>query len=214
MAEEEYFKKALSNFTYEVANAGAIRHMAEQGYSVNQILKQLSFPTSYEKVQHTVWEHLQHKGILLSEEPGNEKQQQNTTFIKEYDKYGKPSFRQISLTDNIQPIHWKEKEFQKKIDGCLSTYLKEKYQKNDSAISYLSCDFGFRICHQSNSFIETLQKLTIYQRDYILGLPWEKKIFYHKINYDIIEIATQLYEAGEYNGYCYFLGLEEKIKIA
>ena len=31
MAEEEYFKKALSNFTYEVANAGSIRHMAEQG---------------------------------------------------------------------------------------------------------------------------------------------------------------------------------------
>lgn len=213
MEEQEYFKKALSNFTYEIASGEAIRHLADQGYTIKQIIKTLDFPTSYEKVQHTVWEHFQHTGILLSEEPGSEKQSQNTTFIKEYNSYGKPSFRQIVLPDNSKPISWIEKTFQEKADGSLAAYLNKKYKQNHSGIAYLSCDFGFHIQNKSKSFLDAVQKLTPYQRDYILGLPWEKKILYHKINCDIMEIAVQLYESGEYSGYCYFVELKEKIKI-
>lgn len=34
MSKENYFQKALSNFTFEVASDGAIRHLAEHGYTV------------------------------------------------------------------------------------------------------------------------------------------------------------------------------------
>ena len=46
MAEQEYFKNALSDFTYEAASGGAIRHLADLGYTVKQICEQLSFPTA------------------------------------------------------------------------------------------------------------------------------------------------------------------------
>ncbi len=213
MAEQEYFKKALSHFTYDIACKGAIQHLADQGYTIKQIIKNLDFPVSYEKVQHTVWEHFCHTGILLSEEPGNGTFNQNATFIKEYDKYGKPSFRKVVTSVQNEPIYWREKIFQEKTDGSLASYLNEKKKQSTSDSAYLSCDFGIRIQNKSEPFLKALQNLTEYQRDYILGLPWEKKILYHKINYDIIKIVAQLYEFGEYSGYCYFIGLKEKIKI-
>lgn len=37
MAVKDYFQNALSNFTHEVASGGAIRHLAEPGYTVKQI---------------------------------------------------------------------------------------------------------------------------------------------------------------------------------
>lgn len=37
MAEKDYFQNGLSNFTHEVASGGAIRHLAEPGYTVKQI---------------------------------------------------------------------------------------------------------------------------------------------------------------------------------
>ena len=56
MAEQEYFKSALSDFTYEAASGGAIRHLADLGYTVKQISGQLSFPTPFARVQKTVWQ--------------------------------------------------------------------------------------------------------------------------------------------------------------
>lgn len=49
MAEQEYFKSALSDFTYEAASGGAIRHLADLGYTVKQISGQLSFPTPLDR---------------------------------------------------------------------------------------------------------------------------------------------------------------------
>ena len=45
MGEQEYFKNALSNFMFEAASGGAIRHLADLGYTVKQISKKLEFPT-------------------------------------------------------------------------------------------------------------------------------------------------------------------------
>lgn len=214
MSEQEYFKKALSNFTYEIASGGAIRHLADQGYSIKQIQEHLDFPTSYEKIQKTVWEHLQHTGVLLLEEPGNGKQQENITFVKEYDNYGRPSFRRVVLSNSIEPTYWKETQFDESVNGSLAAYLKKKCKQNGTDTAYLSCDFGLRSSCEIESFRKVLQGLKENQLDYILGLPWEKKIFYHRANWNMIEIIAQLYENGEYAGNGYFLELKEKIKIA
>jgi len=35
--KQEYFKKSLSDFTFDMASGGAIRHLADRGYTVEQI---------------------------------------------------------------------------------------------------------------------------------------------------------------------------------
>lgn len=213
MAEQEYFKKALANFTYDTVSGDAIRHMADLGYNIKQIMDRLDFPTSYEKVRHTVWEHLKNTNVLLSEVPGSKSLQETISFVKEYDKYGKPSFRRVIHSEPFSPIIWKEYYFYPKEHGSLSNYLTYKWEQNNTDCAYISCDFGLPNRFQSKSFCKALDTLDEYQRNYILGLPWENKIFYHKLNRDMIEIASRLYAKGVYSGSCYFFKLEEKLII-
>ncbi len=52
--QQKYFKKSLSDFTFDVASLDAVRHLADRGYTVNQIVRMLDFPTPYDRVQQTV----------------------------------------------------------------------------------------------------------------------------------------------------------------
>lgn len=73
MAEQpRYFEEALSDFTHDVASGGAIRHLVESGYSVNQIMERLDFPTPRERVEKTVYRYMTESGILLSKLPMEE----------------------------------------------------------------------------------------------------------------------------------------------
>ena len=140
MPEPDYFKNALSNFTFEAACGGAIRHLADLGFSVAQIMEKLQFPTSYERVQKAVWEHLINTGVILPAQPGSGMAAPKAEFIKEYDKYGKVSFRKISVpTAQIEPIHFLEVPIHPACD--LVSLLQEKYRKNGQDASYASCDF-------------------------------------------------------------------------
>lgn len=49
MSEQDYFKNALSDFTFEAACGGAIRHLADLGYTVSQIKEQLAFPLPWKR---------------------------------------------------------------------------------------------------------------------------------------------------------------------
>ncbi len=108
MRENEYFQQALANFTYEVAGGGAIRHLTEAGYTVKQIMEQLDFPVPYEKVRRAVWEHLvRTRGVLL-EEPGSGTRKEKAVYVREYDKYGKCSFRRVVREEEAsREIHWR-----------------------------------------------------------------------------------------------------------
>ena len=215
MAEQEYFKKALSNFAYEAASGGEIRHLADLGYTVKQIMEQLDFPTPYGRVQNTVWEHLLHTGVLLSEEPGNGKQRESVSYVKEYDKYGKASFRQVSDKKKIQEtICWEEHHFEYEEEGNLAKYLLEKCEENGEAFSYVSCDFGLRGRRESGQYQEMLKVLEEPHREYILGLPWESKVIYHRLDVRMREIVEKLYECGKFHGNCYFMKTKEKIMLS
>ncbi len=73
MAEQSgYFEEALSDFVHDVASGGAIRHLVESGYSVEQIIEKLDFPTSRERVEKTVYRYMTESGMLLSELPVHE----------------------------------------------------------------------------------------------------------------------------------------------
>ena len=63
------FASALSDFTHDMASGGAIRHLADHGYTVSQISKHLDYPTSRERIIKTYTRHLIEKGILFSTLP-------------------------------------------------------------------------------------------------------------------------------------------------
>lgn len=71
-AQQGYFEEALSDFVHDVASSGAIRHLVDSGYSVEQIIEKLDFPTSQERVEKTVYRYMTESGMLLTKLPVEE----------------------------------------------------------------------------------------------------------------------------------------------
>lgn len=204
MSEKKYFKNALSDFTFEAASGAAIRHLADLGYTVKQITERLTYPTSYERVQKAVWEHLVNAGVLLLKEPGSEKPKRNVTYVKEYGKYGRASMRQVVLPENDKVPRWKKYHLKDNNMGDFSGFLVEKCIKSGEEFSYISCDFGLSLKREPEHLNKKLQVLDHRQRDYILGLPWEEKTVYHRLNQRMRDIVICLQENGWEWGDCYF----------
>lgn len=218
MSRQEYFKNALSNFTYEAASGGAIRHLADLGYTVKQIEGRLSFPTPYVRIQKTIWEHFLDTHVVLWEEPGSGEQRETAAYVREYDAYGRASFRRVaSAVDGAQrAVCWTEKKFDERNDGKLAEYLKKRCEQDamdQSFSAYASCDFGLDICKDAKGFYKKIKALDEGQRDYILGLPWEEKRVYHRLDARMRGIVAVLYENRAYHGICYFIETEEKLII-
>ena len=207
MAENDYFKLALSNFVFDMASGGAIQHLTNQGYTVKQMIEKLDFPAPYEKVQEAVWKQLLNNGSLLLEEPGSGAGQKRAEYVVEKDNFGRRSFRKVVIkADKTKQIHWKEVIFSRKINGKLADYLSKKIKENGENASYISCNFGMK----TNRLPDVLDEQ---QKDYILGLPWPKQIVYHKLDIRLREIVVALYDAGEFQGECYFLKEEERVRL-
>lgn len=66
---KDYFKDALSDFAFDMACGSQIRHLADLGYTVNQIMGELDISIPFLKVQKTVTEHLQASGVLTVGRP-------------------------------------------------------------------------------------------------------------------------------------------------
>ena len=67
--KQEYFEEALADFVHDVASGGAIRHLVRSGYSTDQIMLLLNFPTPRERVEQTVLRCLLEDGTLLEALP-------------------------------------------------------------------------------------------------------------------------------------------------
>lgn len=65
----QYFEEALSDFTHDVASGRAIRHLVDLGYTTDQIMKRLDYPTPRERVEQTVYRYMRESGILIAELP-------------------------------------------------------------------------------------------------------------------------------------------------
>ena len=227
MAEQEYFKNALSDFTYEAASGGAIRHLADLGYTVQQICDQLSFPTPYARVQKTVWQHLVDTGVVLTEEPGSGKNHRRgkAEYAMERDQYGRTSFRLVAARETaVQPVIWKEKRFGDKAEQSgtwkpgaeegrkLAVYLDERCTVNDGE-AYISCGIGLMQRRDPAAYEALAKALNERQREYLSGLPWEEKLCYHRLDRRMQEIVVRLYTEGRFQGSCYFMKTGEKVTI-
>lgn len=214
MAENEYFKQALSSFAMDMASGGAIKHLTNQGYTVQQIANKLDFPTPYEKVQELVWKQMIENGCLLLEEPGNGTEHEKVDYIQETDSLGRKSFRKVVVScENDTRIHWKEWNYTWKSEDSFRAFLDERCVKNGEQDSYVRCDFGLRKYRDPKGYERTIQKLTAQQKEYILGLPWELRPVYHQLNLRMREIVATLYVAREFHGCLYFRKTREKITL-
>ena len=98
---EEYFKKALRDFTVDFASGGAIRAMADKGYTFEEIHDKLDFPTSRERIREIVWKHYIDTGVIALEEPVKGQVKSRVTYEKVTDDYGRTSYRQVVTRETI-----------------------------------------------------------------------------------------------------------------
>lgn len=84
--ENRFFKKALSDFTFDVSCGAAIRHLMELGYSVEQIHDRLDYPMSIEKIQA----YMDKRTAEINGSPS-----ESYEMILEYDEYGHRSYRKV-----------------------------------------------------------------------------------------------------------------------
>ncbi len=90
------FNKALTNFINDAAVGGAIRHLADLGYSISEISENLDYPVSKEKIAAFMWEHFINIGKISMEEP--KQFHEVASFVKEQDAFGRISFRKVTRT--------------------------------------------------------------------------------------------------------------------
>lgn len=226
MEQDQNFKTALSNFATDIACGGAVRHLTDIGYTLDQIVERLDYPAPRAKVQKIMMEHLYESRVILREEPSEAFFTAPEAYVQEQDAYGRRSMRKISgdlnsqlkLTSvpnltpvpyctqeqrmpQLQQIFWKEICYTPKQGEKLTVVLHRKCEENGEGFSYVSCRFG------------SLQCLNSRQRDYLEGICMDTSVMYHRLNQRMREIISKLYEAGEYHGTAYFLKSGEKLAI-
>jgi hypothetical protein len=200
----EFFQEALSDFTFDVAGGRAICHLVDLGYSTAQIMERLDYPMPRARVEQCVYRYMKEKGILLDDLPEPEGGWQD-----------------------VRPSAWTEGELYRCIRNCM--------QRNGEELSYVSCPFGAwsRSCELQRGtscladpglyseqireagkagIAQKLSPLTSRERDYILGIPWEKKIMYHRLTSRMLEISVQLAVHSPEELTFYFLQSRERLR--
>lgn len=147
--ENKYFNEALSNFVNDMASGGAIRHLADLGYTAAQIVKEMDYPVSIERVGKTLWQHYIQQGIILLEPPREKPVLEKVSYVREQGKYGAVHFRR-----RVEQVESPGSEY------CL-------------------CDFGRQRYQNEALFFKELEVLQERDREYILGLPWPLQRVYH-----------------------------------
>jgi hypothetical protein len=90
------FNKALGNFINDAAAGGAVRHLADLGYSISKIAEEINYPISKERIAQYMWEHYLNIGKISLEEP--QPVHEKASFVKEQDEFGRISFRRVTET--------------------------------------------------------------------------------------------------------------------
>lgn len=173
--EKEGFRQALSDFSFDVASGGAIRHLTDLGYTVKQIQGRLDYPTPLARIQEAVWKRLVDTGVILLEEPQRQGSREKAEFIREYDSYGRASFRRVTEQNSCQ----------------------------EAAGLYLACEFGMLQSGDGERYRRVLAALSGRQAEYIDGLPWPRRRVWHRADGRMLEIERRLHDAGLDRGICW-----------
>lgn len=160
----------MQNFTLDAASLGAVRHLADLGMTVEEIEESLSFPTPHSLVQKTVWEQLLDNGTILRQKPAGTETLRRAEFIREYDAYGKASFRRVIKEETV----------------------------SRAPQEYVPCRFGEYTPEDLQALLQKAG-VADKDAAYVLGLPWEKGTLYHKKDDRICRILCKLAEVSAYS---------------
>lgn len=164
MEKSNVFQSALSNFATDVACGGAIRHLTDIGYTLDQIVARLDYPVSREKARRIMMEYLYQSRVLLRKEPSPALFEEEMHFVQEQDAYGRRTLRKVRVDQNSRSkvtttpdltmlsqwdraaqtrnFLWKESLYDPRRDGKLTELLHRKCEKYGETYSYVSCSFG------------------------------------------------------------------------
>jgi hypothetical protein len=200
-----FFQDALSNFTHDAASGGAIAHLAELGYTPQEIKEMLDFPTPYERVQESYWKYLLENQIIVENSSELGRRKERVRFVTDHDSYGRTSFRKVVEQEKGENLVTDTAAFQKitytpGIYGAFPSFLNGYCTKE----AYVSCDFGLRN-------YEFPDALTEKQRQYMEGVPWKRKVVWHLLNQRMKEILAVLQEQSSYHGSILLLQKREEI---
>ena len=162
---EKYFQNALADFTVDFAAGGAIRVMADKGYTVGEIKEKLDYPHSKKKIAELVWKHYLETGVIRLTPPEEESAPKRVHYEKVQDRFGKTSFRQV---------------VSKEESGCGNAGNSNGSDNNGNCkYEYVACDFGKRLYQNRKAFEKSLEVLSEKDREYILDLPWPLQTVWH-----------------------------------
>ena len=99
-SDRDVFQSALSDFTFKAACGGAIRHLADSGYTARQIMERLDYPMSGERVRKALYKHLCDTCVILEKSPEEGLPESKPEYVLEYNSYGKPSYRRKSAIES------------------------------------------------------------------------------------------------------------------
>ncbi|MBR1470608.1 MAG: hypothetical protein IJ600_03080 [Lachnospiraceae bacterium] len=86
--DHKLFQNAISNFTFDLACRGAIRHLCDLGYDAAAIRQRLDLPLPLAKITEELQLYRSEKDDAAGGAPQYE-------YIRETDAYGKTSFRRV-----------------------------------------------------------------------------------------------------------------------
>jgi hypothetical protein len=222
MDDNNAFRDALKNFTFDVACGGAIAHLADCGYIPQEIQGMLDFPTSLATVQETYWKHCVKKKIIVEEKSELGKRLEKVSFVTDYDAYGRMSLRRVTECSDKKapetyPDDFRHICYAPEVHGAFDLFLKEyclniNGDDNDRN-AYVSCDFGLRLKRDAKEYEKFLNPLTGEYRRYMEGIPWKRKIVWHLLNRRMTDILIILYEQSSYHGTIVLLDKQEEISF-
>ena len=163
----EFFKNALSSFTGDVAYAGAVRHLAQKGMTLNEIKDNLTYPAPESKIREVLWQYYLDEKIICLEKPENVPFVKSE-FVKVTGAYGKSSFvkkEAKEISDNISKENSKENK------------------------TYAVCRFGTYKKDELNKYISALDEN---DKEYIKGINWPDRQVFHIMNSRMERIAKSL----------------------
>ena len=187
-----YFQKALSNMVFETACGASIRYMAERGCTTRQIVEQLDYPMSFERVSRAVTDYFLEQGILRREPPEDTERKEIYTYVQEQGKFGKISYRRVLQSEEEENP---QKEWKKE---AAEDFLAKKKEAGREV--YVPCDFGLS---ERESGIQ-LSVLNERQQEFLSGICWEKRRMYYRLDSRMEEIIRKLWENGKYSGWVYW----------
>lgn len=119
------------------------------------------------------------------------------------------------LLDELPVVPHKIKQvvFKDKNSSAFVRYIREGIERNGEENSYISCPFGTIYRDREERIQRLLTSLTTREREYILGIPWERKIMYHRLTSRMTEIGTQLAVNSDMEFKFYFLRSCEVVNV-